>query len=160
MLSLSSSLFVSTLSTGLVRAGASDWQCGQHISLSAERILNKIIVPNLIWRVFFNYHFLMKFVYRFMLSSSVLLFHLCLKYLLIAYIFCLISFLINLLFCCHSLVCFYFDEINSLCSLAESDLSLLSLSDSYLLLSYQYLIESYLFETICLLLLLPADWTS
>ena len=65
VLFLSSSLFVSPLSTGLVRAGASDWQCGQHISLSAERILNKIIVPNLIWRVFFNYHFLMKFVYRF-----------------------------------------------------------------------------------------------
>ena len=48
---LSPKTYLSSLSSGLVRAGSSDWLCSSYISLCAERILSKIVVPNLIWRV-------------------------------------------------------------------------------------------------------------
>jgi len=44
-------LMLLTLLESMVRAGAADWKCGQHIAAACERLLCKAIVPNLVWRV-------------------------------------------------------------------------------------------------------------
>jgi hypothetical protein len=40
----------------MLRAGGLDWECGKYMSDNCNKLLEKALVPNLVWRVSFPPH--------------------------------------------------------------------------------------------------------